>query len=153
MKGSSRAVVPVVVIVMLLMVILSYTDARPLRKETTRNRGKEALVIGMSNSKTTMMMKDQTTSASREDAVFSHESQLFSDKERLFCAACASNWSAKIYVQLMGVAESSGDDGEDEEGCGREHGNGEDEEECRMKRRMMAEAHLDYIYTQNHNHP
>ncbi|XP_050228750.1 putative phytosulfokines 6 [Mercurialis annua] len=29
---------------------------------------------------------------------------------------------------------------------------GDGNEECE-KRRMIAEAHLDYIYTQNHNHP
>ncbi|CAN4098969.1 unnamed protein product [Withania somnifera] len=28
----------------------------------------------------------------------------------------------------------------------------EEDEEC-VKRRVVAEAHLDYIYTQNHNHP
>ncbi|XP_015078621.2 putative phytosulfokines 6 [Solanum pennellii] len=28
----------------------------------------------------------------------------------------------------------------------------EEDGEC-MKRRVVAEAHLDYIYTQNHNHP
>ncbi|XP_016466323.1 putative phytosulfokines 6 [Nicotiana tabacum] len=32
------------------------------------------------------------------------------------------------------------------EGC-------EDEDEECSKRRIMAEAHLDYIYTQNHDHP
>lgn len=28
----------------------------------------------------------------------------------------------------------------------------EEDGEC-MKRRVVAEAHLDYIYTQDHNHP
>ncbi|KAM3232054.1 putative phytosulfokine 6 [Capsicum chacoense] len=37
--------------------------------------------------------------------------------------------------KLMGVEE-----------CGEEDG------EC-LKRRVLAEAHLDYIYTQHHNHP
>lgn len=40
------------------------------------------------------------------------------------------------HVQLMGTSE--------EEEC-----RDEKDEEC-MKRRMMAEAHLDYIYTQHH---
>ncbi|KAI3886886.1 hypothetical protein MKX03_037196 [Papaver bracteatum] len=46
---------------------------------------------------------------------------------------------AKDSINLMGAEE-------DEEECG----NGD--EEC-LKRRMIAEAHLDYIYTQRHHKP
>ncbi|KAI4310485.1 hypothetical protein MLD38_035461 [Melastoma candidum] len=124
MKGI-RAVV-LIVALMAILSCSSFCDARPLQQETTRNRGKGGMVIGMSNSEMMMMMKDQTTSAGQEEAVFSH---------------------------MMGAMELDGGDGEDEEGCGKGEGNSEDEEECRMKRRMMAEAHLDYIYTQHHSHP
>ncbi|XP_060168827.1 phytosulfokines 2-like [Lycium barbarum] len=40
--------------------------------------------------------------------------------------------------KLMGLEEYSCED--------------QDEDEC-LKRRVLEEAHLDYIYTQHHNHP